>query len=93
MKYLPRKLPIFNAWLPNNTLLFILHFPLCHPRLTENGYGFLTQTVCTFTYLQGAKITKASHFDYEYVLGHKVGTRASILGFYREGVKRLFSGP
>ena len=22
--------------------------------------------------IQGAKITKASHFDYEYVLGHKV---------------------
>ena len=22
--------------------------------------------------MQGAKITKASHFDYEYVLGHKI---------------------
>jgi hypothetical protein len=23
-------------------------------------------------HVQGAKITKASHFDYEYVLGHKI---------------------
>ena len=32
-----------------------------------NGYRFIW-----FFFSQGARITKASHFDFEYVLGHKI---------------------
>ena len=32
---------------------------------------FLCAILCLIVF-QGARITKASHFDYEYVLGHKI---------------------
>ena len=53
-------------------LSLILFFVCDYVRLLEMVVLSKISTYLLSLFCQGARITKASHFDYEYVLGHKI---------------------